>query len=139
MSRTILVFAFISALLFDGACATKSTSPAGKVIKSAKSGDLTINIESASGELKRGHNDLILTFADDSAKPVDVGAASLNFHMPTMGSMAEMNDKATLTTTGTPGRFNASVEIQVAGTWEAQVKYQGSHGSGESSMTVQAK
>jgi hypothetical protein len=74
-----------------------------------------------------------------SGKPVDVGAASLNFHMGAMGSMAEMNDSATLTATGTPGKYPAQVNIGMAGAWEAQVKYQGAHGSGQAPMSVQAK
>jgi hypothetical protein len=59
--------------------------------------------------------------------------------MAAMGTMAEMNDKATLTTTDTPGKYRAQVNIEMAGTWEAQVKYQGAHGSGSVSMSVQAK
>jgi len=44
---------------------------------------------------------------DSSGKPVDVGAAALTFHMPQMGSMAQMNDHAALTTTDTPGVYRA--------------------------------
>jgi len=120
------------------ACGTGG-SGGEKVIKSAKAGEMTVAISSATGELKNGENDLMVTFADASGNPVDVGAASLNFHMAAMGAMAEMNDKATLTTTETPGKYRAQVNIEMAGTWEAQVKYQGSHGSGQTTMTVQAK
>jgi len=81
----------------------------------------------------------MITFTDASGRPVDVGAASLNIHMAAMGTMAEMNDKARLTTTDTPGKYRAQVNIEMAGTWEAQVKYQDAHGSGQVSMSVQAK
>src|SRR5262245_45487514 len=110
-----------------------------KVIKSVKSGELTITLSSSTGELKNGENDLMLTFFDTSGKPVDVGAASLTFHMAAMGSMTEMNGRATLTTTETPGKYRAQVHIEMAGSWDAQVKYQGLHGSGRESMTVRAK
>jgi ABC-type uncharacterized transport system YnjBCD substrate-binding protein len=120
------------------ACGTGG-SGGEKVIKSAKAGEMTVTIASSNGELKNGENDLIVTFTDASGNPVDVGAASLNFHMAAMGAMAEMNDKATLTTTETPGKYRAQVAIEVAGTWEAQVKYQGAHGAGQTTMTVQAK
>jgi hypothetical protein len=96
-------------------------------------------LASSTGELKKGDNDLFLIFTDSSGKPVDAGAASLKFYMPEMGSMAEMNDQATLTTTATPGRYQARVNIEVAGTWEALVSYQGPQGSGQASMTVTAK
>ena len=115
------------------------SSDGNKMIKSTTAGSLTITLASPTGELKSGDNELTMTFADSSGTPLDVGAASLNFHMPAMGSMAEMNDKATLTTTNTPGRYRAKVSLESGGTWEAQIKYQGQQGTGQVSLTVNAK
>lgn len=125
--------------LIATACGTGGSSGGEKVIKSTKAGDMTVSLASPTGELKNGENELMVTFADAAGNPVDVGAASLNFHMAAMGAMAEMNDKAALTTTDTPGKYRAQVNIEMAGTWEAQIKYQGPHGTGQASMTVQAK
>ena len=136
--KSILAPTLLMIIALFAACGTGG-SGGEKVIKSAKAGEMTVTISSPAGELKKGENDLIVTFADAAGNPVDVGAASLNFHMAAMGAMAEMNDKATLTTTETPGKYRAQVNLEVAGTWEAQVKYQGSHGSGQTTMTVQAK
>ncbi len=130
---------FLAATSFIASCRDGSSSGGDKVIKSAKSGDMTITLSSSTGELKNGENELTLSLTDASGKTVDVGAASLNFHMAAMGSMAEMNDRATLTTTDTPGKYRAQVNIEMAGTWEAQVKYQGQHGAGQVSMSMQAK
>ncbi len=130
---------FLLAVSIVSACQRTDHSGAEKEIKSAKSGEMTITLSSASGQLKHGENEVMIAFTDASGKSVDVGAASLNFHMAAMGSMAEMNDRATLTTTDTPGKYRAQVNIEMAGTWEAQVKYQGAHGAGQVSMTVQAK
>ena len=139
-TKTVVVtLVFLIAISFAAACRSADLSGGEKVIKSTKSGDLTVTLSSSNGELKNGENELMVTFNDASGKPVDVGAASLNFHMAAMGSMAEMNDRATLTTTDTPGKYRAQVNIEMAGTWEAQVKYQGAHGTGQVSMTVQAK
>jgi YtkA-like len=139
-TKTVVVtLVFFTTLLFVAACRDASSSGGDKVIKSTKSGDMTIILSSATGELKNGENELMIAFTDASGKPVDAGAASLNFHMAAMGSMAEMNDRATLTTTETPGKYRARVNIEMAGTWEAQVKYQGGHGRGQVSMSVQAK
>lgn len=121
------------------ACGGGRTTDNGTTIKSTTAGNLTVTLASATGDLKSGENDLTLTFTDASGKPVDVGAASLNFYMPAMGSMAEMNDAATLTTTGTPGVYRAKVNLEVGGTWEAQIKYQGPQGAGQASVTVNAK
>lgn len=138
-TRTILTIVTLSlASLLFASC--RSADPSGeKVIKSAKAGEMTVTLASSTGELRNGDNEVILTFADASGKPVEVGAVSLNFHMPAMATMAEMNDHATLTTTETPGKYHARVRIEVAGTWEAQVKYQGPQGTGRTSMNVHAK
>jgi YtkA-like len=134
MSRitvSLVCFALISLAL-----ACKSGE---RVIASGKSGDVSITISSPKGQLTRGNNELILTFSDASGKGVDVGAASLNFNMSAMGSMAEMNNRATLTTTETVGKYRAVVDLEMAGTWQAHVKYDGPAGSGQASMTVQPK
>ncbi len=136
--KSILAPTLLMIIALFAACGT-GASGGEKVIKSAKAGEMTVTISNPNGELKNGENDLIVTFADAAGNPVDVGAASLNFHMAAMGAMAEMNDKATLTTTETPGKYRARVNLEVGGTWEAQVKYQGAHGAGHTTMTVQAK
>jgi hypothetical protein len=135
----LATMALTLALLLVAACRSIGSSGGEKVIKSAKAGDMTVTLANATGELKNGENEVMVTFTDAAGKPVDVGAASLNFHMAAMGSMAEMNDRATLTTTETPGKYRAQVNIEMAGTWEAQVKYQGAHGTGQATMNVQAK
>lgn len=133
---TILLFLFGIAL--SAACG--AGSPAGEqVIKTAQAGELNVTLSSLSGPLKHGENDLRLAFTDASGNPVDVGAAALNFHMGAMGAMAEMNDRATLTTTETPGKYRAQVKLQMGGSWEAQIAYQGAHGTGKTSLNVQAK
>jgi hypothetical protein len=121
------------------ACSKGGSSGADKVIKSTKSGNLTVTLSNATGELKRGENELFISFADASGKLVDVGAASLNFHMAGMGTMAEMNDKASLTTTDTPGKYRAKVDIEMASTWEAVINYQGPQGNGQAVMTINVK
>jgi hypothetical protein len=119
--------------------ATYTPSGGEKAIASTRAGDLTVTLASATGEIKQGENELTLSFADASGRPVDVGTAALKFHMPAMGTMAEMNDVATVTKTDTPGRYIARVKIEVGGTWEAMVNYQGPRGTGQASMTVVAK
>ena len=134
------LLAIVVTLLIVAACGGRAgSSSRDKAIKSTQAGNLTVTLSSSTGEIKSGENDLTLSFTDASGKPVDVGAASLKFHMPAMGSMAEMNDTASLTTTNTPGKYHAKVDIEVDGTWEAMISYQGPQGIGQASMTVQAK
>src|SRR5262249_12338521 len=125
--RTVTIAVAITGLVLT-ACG-RSGSAGEKSIKSTKSGDTTITLSSASGEIKERDNELTRSFTEPSGKPLDVPAASLRFHMPAMGSMAEMNDVATLTTTETQGKFRARVDIESGGSWEAMVSFQGPRGT----------
>lgn len=138
MSKYFLAFSLIALLVLAVACGSKSVDT-GKVVKSAPVGNLTVEISSATGQLKHGGDEFFVTFKDASGKPVDVGAAALTFHMPAMGSMAVMNDQATLTTTETPGVYRGKANIEMAGEWQAQVSYEGSAGKGQTSFPVTAQ
>lgn len=137
-SKAALAVAIAIALFIALACNAKTTG-GEKEIKSTKAGDLKITLASSTGDIKSGDNSLFLSFADASGESVDVGAASLVFHMPAMGAMAEMNNRAELTTTETPGKYRAQVNIEMPGTWEARIAYEGLQGKGTASMNVQAK
>lgn len=124
----------------SGSAPTADNPIQGKVIKSAQVGNnLTITLSSDSGALKNGEQEVYLAFTDVSGKPVEVGAASLNFFMPAMGSMAAMNDPAKLTTTGTPGVYRGSVKIEMRGEWQAQISYEGAAGKGKTSFPLTAQ
>lgn len=140
MSKSILACSLLALLLLVTGCGSKSaTVDAGKVIKSAPIGNLTVTLSSSSGQIKHGGDEFFVTFKDQSGKPVDVGAAALTFHMPQMASMAPMNDPATLTTTDTPGVYRAKANIAMAGEWQAQVSYEGPAGKGQTSFSVTAQ
>lgn len=141
MKRTIVVIVLASLAALSAACGsgTDSAPAAGKTIKSGPIGNLTVTLASDTGKLKNGTQEVMLTFADASGKPVDVGAASLNFMMPAMGSMAQMNEAATLTTTGTPGAYKGKVKISMAGDWQAQIAIEGPAGSSKATLPVSAQ
>ncbi|HEX7312811.1 MAG TPA: FixH family protein [Pyrinomonadaceae bacterium] len=110
-----------------------------KEIKSGKVGAMTVTLANSDGVLRHGEQELTVTFKDASGKPADVGSASLNFYMPAMGTMAAMNDPATLTTTATPGVYRAKVNIEMTGEWQAQLAYEGPAGTGKGSFPVTAQ
>lgn len=144
MKKIIIVSILSAVSIFIVACGGASTgNPAaatGKVIKSAPIGDkMTVTLSSSTGGLKNGEQEIFLAFTDASGKAVDVGAASLNFNMPAMGSMAVMNDSATLKTTATPGVYLGNVKIEMAGEWQAQIAYEGPAGKGKTSFSVTAQ
>jgi hypothetical protein len=115
----IIAFVLIAAFaIFAVACGSSSTSTAsaGKAVKSGPAGNnMTATLSNTDGVLRKGKQDFTLTFADVSGKPVDVGAVSLNFFMPAMGSMVAMNNPATFTTTNTPGVYSGKADIEMGG------------------------
>ena len=100
--------------------------------------NLTVTLSGKDGKLKNGEQGIFLEFTDSAGNPVDITAATLNFNMPAMGSMAEMNDSATLKTTGTPGKFKGTVNLQMAGDWTAQITYEGAQ-TGKTTIPVKAQ
>lgn len=131
----VSIFAFLTI-----GCGAFSTHSTGKTIKSGPAGNnLTVTLSNTDGVLHKGKQDFTLTFADGSGNTVDVGAVSLNFFMPAMGSMAAMNNPATFTTTSTPGVYVGKVDIDMGGEWQAQITYEGPAGKGKANLAVVAQ
>lgn len=140
MKKTLILSLLCAAVAFSGACGSGETAATGKELKSGSAGNnLTATLSNSDGILRKGKQTVTLKFTDQSGKPVDVGAASLNFHMPAMGTMAVMNNAATLTTTGTPGVYSGTVDLEMSGEWQAQVSYQGPAGTGKANLPVTAQ
>ncbi len=122
----------------DGQSSTGSPST-GTPIATVTVNNLTATVSNNTGHLKSGDQELTLAFTDSAGKTVDVGAVSLNFHMPAMGSMAAMHNAVTLTTTSTPGVYNGKVNIEMAGEWQGQLAYEGPAGKGKATFSVTAR
>lgn len=143
MKRIFVLAALLfAAALLVVACKSGSkgsNAPAGQVVKAVKVENLTATLTTVSGQLKQGDQELTLAFSDASGRTVDVGAVSLNFHMPAMGSMAAMNESVTFTTSGTPGVYLGKVNIAMGGEWQGQLAYEGPAGTGKSTFSVTAR
>ncbi len=137
---SIFALIVISAACGSGAQPTADNPIMGKVIKAGPAGNnLTVTLSSDSGTLKSGQQEIYLSFTNASGKPVDVGSVSYNNRMPAMGSMAEMNNAATLTTTGTPGVYKGKIDLEMAGEWQAQIAFEGPAGKGKATLSVTAR
>ena len=137
MKKMFVILAAAALALAAAACGSPGAVEQGKEVKSAPAGNnLTAVISSADGALRSGDQEFVLAFKDASGKTVEVGAASLNFYMPAMGTMPAMNDPATLTTTGTPGVYRGKVKFEGAGDWQGQLAYQGPAGTGKAVVSV---
>ncbi|REJ76436.1 MAG: hypothetical protein DWQ47_12595 [Acidobacteria bacterium] len=138
--KTIITMIIMAAIgVAAAACGSSASQDSGmKTIAEKKVGEnLNVAISNAEGKLKNGEQQIGLKFTDGSGNPVEISAASLNFNMPAMGSMAEMNDPATLSTTSTAGEFRGNVNIQMAGDWTAQISYEGAE-TGKTTIGVTA-
>ena len=139
MKKLIFVLSLTAFALVIAGCGS-GKADGGKVIKSAPAGNnLTVALATTDGVLKHGNSEFMLTFSDSSGKPVDVGAVALTFHMPQMGTMAEMNDTATFTTTETAGVYRGKANIEVAGEWQVRITYDGPKGRGQATFSVTAQ
>lgn len=142
MNKSLMLIAIaIGLAVIVAACGSKSGDnvSTGTVIKTVTVDSLTATVSHSTGQLKQGDQEVTLAFTDSSGKAVDVGAVSLNFHMPAMGGMAAMNDAVTFTTTGTPGVYRGKVNIGMAGEWQAQLAYEGPAGKGKTTFSVTAR
>ena len=141
MKKLIIISALFSISILIVACGSGGGSSAttGKTVKTGTVNNLTVTLATADGVIRSGANDFTLSFTDASGKTVDVGAASVNFFMPAMGTMPAMNDAATLTTSGTPGVYNGKVKLEMAGEWQVQVTFEGGAGKGRTSFPIMAQ
>ena len=140
MKKLAITLLLTALPLLSAACSSTGVTDSGKVIKSAPVGNnLIVTLSNRDGVLKNGGNEFFVSFKDGSGQPVDVGAVGLNFHMPAMGTMQEMNNAATFVSTGSPGVYEGEVKLESAGDWQAQISYEGAAGRGKSSFTLTAQ
>ena len=141
MKKSLVITLLLVVTLIAVTACTKSTTTVstGKPIATKTVNNLTATLSNSTGQLKQGQQDVMLAFTDSSGKPVDVGAVSLNFHMPAMGGMAAMNDAVALTTTATPGVYSGRVNVSMAGEWQGQLAYEGPAGTGKATFSVTAR
>jgi Cu(I)/Ag(I) efflux system membrane protein CusA/SilA len=100
--------------------------------------DLTVNFFHPKGHLQNAMNDVLIEFSDStSGQLVDVGTVKFDLDMNMPGMV--MHSGATIEPTGTPGRYRAKVKPDMGGDWKASLHYQGPHGEGSTSFSVNVK
>lgn len=130
----------VFSIFFLAACgAGGDSSTSGKVIKTHSADNIKITLSTDDGVIKNGKEDFTLAFTDESGNPIKMDAVSVNFFMPAMGSMAAMNDPATVTSTVTPGVYKGTVNLEMAGEWQVQIAYEGAAGKGKTSFPITAQ
>jgi len=100
--------------------------------------DLSVNFFHPKGPLQNAMNDVLIEFRDStSGELVDVGAVKFDLDMNMPGMV--MHSGATIEATGTPGQYRAQIKPEMGGDWMATLHYEGPHGSGSTSFSVNVK
>lgn len=100
--------------------------------------DLTVNFLHPKGHLQIAKNNILIEFRDStSGELVDVAAVKFDLDMNMPGMV--MHSGAKIEPTGTPGEYRAEIKPDMAGDWTATLRYDGPHGSGSTSFSVNVK
>jgi Cu(I)/Ag(I) efflux system membrane protein CusA/SilA len=102
---------------------------AGAVVQTIRAGDLDIALLSPTGTLRQGRNSFTFEFRRTGTTTLaDVGTvrASANMSMPGM----VMSGGLQVTPTGVPGRYAATAEFGMAGSWQMAIEWNGPAGQG---------
>jgi Cu(I)/Ag(I) efflux system membrane protein CusA/SilA len=106
---------------------------AAGVVQTLRAGDLDIVLLSSTGALRQGRNSFTIEFRRTGTTTLaDVGAvrASATMTMPGM----VMPGGLQVAPTGVPGRYAATAEFGMAGTWQMAIEWTGPSGQGSVSF-----
>jgi Cu(I)/Ag(I) efflux system membrane protein CusA/SilA len=134
---TVLLTAVMAALVMGWRLsrpgATDSgAAEAGRRVVTARSGDIDIVVLSPTGTLRTGRNAFTIEFHSLSGALVDVGTVRVSANMTMPGMVMPGNVQAQ--PSGVPGRFTATAEFGMAGTWPINVEWNGPAGSGSANF-----
>ena len=114
--------------------ATNAGSPAagGRVVQTVPSGDLEIVLLTPTGTLRSGRNTFTIEFRSPSGDLVDVGTVRVVANMAMPGMV--MSGNVQVNPAGVPGRYTATAEFGMAGTWPITIEWNGPAGRGTASF-----
>jgi Cu(I)/Ag(I) efflux system membrane protein CusA/SilA len=97
------------------------------IVQTLRSGTTDIVLRSADGTLRRGRNTFTIDFRrSDNGALVDVGTVRASGSM-TMPGMA-MSSRLEVAPSGVPGRYRATAEFGMSGTWQMALEWDGPAG-----------
>jgi hypothetical protein len=139
IALVVIAFAIGSFLVWKQlAHAPTSGATFGTPFATQKVNNLTVTFVHPKGQLQSGENEMLIEFRNTANnQPVDVGTVKLDLNMNMPGMV--MHSAATVEPTGTPGQYRVKVKPDMAGDWKATLRYEGTHGSGDTSFSVTVK
>jgi Cu(I)/Ag(I) efflux system membrane protein CusA/SilA len=135
---TVLLTAVLAALVVGWRLSRQGATDAGPAaqgggrVVTARSGDMDIVVLSPTGTLRTGRNTFTIEFRSSSGALVDVGTIRVSATMTMPGMVMPGNVQAQ--PSGVPGRFNATAEFGMAGTWPINIEWNGPAGSGSANF-----
>jgi copper/silver efflux system protein len=115
-------------LLGRGAGSPSTAVEDRSVVQTVRAGDLEIVLRAPDGALRQGRNTFTIEFRRPDGALVDAGSvrASANMAMPGM----VMSSGLQVAPGGVPGRYAATAEFGMAGTWQMSIEWSGPAGQG---------
>lgn len=102
---------------------------------SSRTGDLTVEAALRPDPPRQEGNSLLLTVLGPDGEPVKDAEVEVAIRMPAMGAMAEMRGKAEVSPEG-KGRYRADFDLQMTGTWTAEVNVRSAAGAASPRYTL---
>jgi copper/silver efflux system protein len=98
------------------------------IVQTVRAGDLEIVLRAGDGALRQGRNSFTIEFRRPDGTLVDAGTvrASANMAMPGM----VMSSGLQVAQASVPGRYAATAEFGMAGTWQMAIEWSGPAGQG---------
>jgi hypothetical protein len=98
-------------------------------VQTSRAGELDVALLSPSGTLRQGRNSFTFEFRRTGTTTlVDVGTVRASANMPMPGMV--MSGGLHVTPTGVPGRYAATAEFGMAGSWQMAIEWNGPAGQG---------
>ncbi len=105
----------------------------GRIVHTVRSGDIEIQLRSATGALTQGRNSFTFEFRSaDRGTLVDVGEVQASANMPMPGMV--MSSGMQLRPAGVAGRYQGTAEFGMAGAWQMTVEWDGPAGRGSAAF-----
>jgi len=137
MNRRTMLPVIAVAVLAAGCGGAQDTAPL-KEIQRARAGDLAVVVLSAADTLKQGRDAFVIEFRNSTQTLVDVGDLKVSATM-IMAGMPPMIGTTTVTRSATPGRYEITTELSMAGTWRLGLDWDGPAGAGSTTLQGQVQ
>ena len=105
-----------------------STAAGRGIVQTVRSGDIAIVLRSPTGSLRTGRNSFTIEFRSPSGELLDVGTVRVAANMAMPGMV--MPGNVEVQSTGVPGRYSATAEFGMAGSWPISIEWNGPAGRG---------